>query len=115
MGVVGITVVVTRLLALTCRRDHHCFAGRVQWLDDPNLRVEHPVGDQAVSLIARQQRIGTSEFMSVPRRELKARRIAELVDLGLELRAQVHEAASEGLTTAFFTPAECQRTRTMVT
>ena len=96
-SLVEMAVVVARLLARAARRDDHSFVRCQQWLDHPSLGVERPIGDEAVGFVARQQRIGAFEIMGLAGREMKARRVAEGIDRGVDLGAQAPAAAPEGL------------------
>ena len=95
--------------AIGLRRDHGGFAGGCQGLDNPLIGIKRLVADQHVGLQIPQQVIGTNQIMRLAAGQMKADRIAQRIDQGMNLGAQPAPGASDRLILAdfFWAPALC--------
>ena len=69
-------------------RDNRGLACCRQWLDDPLVGVERFIGNQSIGLHVRQQVICANQVASLTPGQVKADRIPERVDHGMDLGAQ---------------------------
>ena len=104
-----IFVVRARLFAVGLCWDDRFYFGVAQGLDHPFVGVISLVGEQRVGLKPRQKRVSALEIMRLSGREMKAGRIAQRVDRGVDFRAQSAFAATDRLVFAVFfcAPALC--------
>ena len=109
-------VMIARLFAPGARGDHHRFAFVDQRLDQSGLGVIGLVGNEGLPRRVLEQDIGALQVVALAGREVKARRIAQGIDRGVNLGAQSASAASDRLLvqTPPFAPALCWWARTMV-
>ena len=91
------------------RWDHGCLAGVSQRLEYPLVGIERFVGDERLGLKVGQQGIGSGQIVLLTASEMKAGRIAERIDGGVDLGGQPALAAADGLILAQFlgAPAAC--------
>ena len=108
-GLIEVFVVRARLFAVGLCWDDWFYFGLAQGLDHPFVGVISLVGEQHVGLKPRQERVGALEIMGLSGREMKAGRIAQRVDRGVDFRAQSAFAAADRLVFAVFfcAPALC--------
>jgi len=106
---VEVAVIGPRRAATGLWRDHDGLAGGRQRLDDPLVGIEGLVGDQCFGLHVGQQVIRTVEIMRLTARQMKANRVAERIDQGMDLGAQAAARAADGLVFGnfFWAPALC--------
>jgi len=96
-SLVQMPVVVAWDLARAARRNDDGLAGLEQWLDHANVCVVGLVGNDGIGRGVLEQDIGPFEIVGLSGREMKARRIAQRIDRGVDLGAQAPSAASDGL------------------
>ena len=91
------------------RWDHGCLAGVSQRLEHALVGIEGFVGDERLGLKLREQGIGSGQIVLLSAGEMKAGRIAERIDGGVDLGGQPALAAADGLILAQFlgAPAAC--------
>jgi hypothetical protein len=91
------------------RWDDRRLAGVSQRLEHPLVGIERFVGDERLGLKVGQQGIGSGQIVLLTAGEMKADRIAERIDSGVDLGAQPALAAADGLILAQFlgAPAAC--------
>ena len=92
------------------------FARLLQGNQDPLVGIEAFVGKHDVSFNLRQQHIRPIQIAGLTSGEMKANRVAQGIDRGMNLGAQSAFTASDGLIGApfFSAPALCWWARTMV-
>ena len=102
-------VVFALYFSVCLGRDDSLFSGLLQGFEYPLVGVEALVGDHRIGFELRQQHIGPVQFAGLAFGEIKAERVAERIDSGVDLGAQAALAASDGLRTAPFlrAPALC--------
>src|SRR4051794_19833189 len=115
-GLVEVIVKGARCLPGIPRWDHGCLAGLGQRLEHPLVGIEGFVGNERLGLKLREQGIGSSQIVLLTAGEMKAGRIAERIDGGVNFGAQPSARASDGLILTPFlrAPALCWWARTMV-
>src|SRR4051794_29029472 len=84
------------------RWDHGCLAGVSQRLEYPLVGIERFVGDERLGLKVGQQGIGSGQIVLLTASEMKAGRIAERIDGGVDLGGQPALAAADRLILAQF-------------
>jgi len=91
------------------RRNDGLFSGLFQRFEHPFIGIEALVGNHGSGFQQRQQRIGSIQFASLAFGEMKADRVAERIDGGMNLGAPSALAGADGLRTAPFlrAPALC--------
>src|SRR3954452_2684089 len=91
------------------RWDHGCLAGVSQRLEYPLVGIERFVADERLGLKVGQQGIGSGQIVRLTASEMKAGRIAERIDGGVDLGGQPALAAADRLILAQFlgAPAAC--------
>ena len=89
--------------------DDSLFSSLLQGFEHPFVGVEALVGDHRIGFQSRQQHIGPVQFAGLAFGEVKANRVAERIDGGVNFSAQPAFAASDGLRFAPFlrAPALC--------
>src|SRR3954447_2260326 len=115
-GLVEVFVKGARCLAAFARWDDRCLAGVSQRLEHALVGIERFIGDECLGLKRGQQGIGSSQIVLLTAGEMKAGRIAERIDGGVNFGAQPSARASDGLILTPFlrAPALCWWARTMV-
>src|SRR3954452_15277907 len=115
-GLVEVFVEGARCLAALARWDHRRLAGFSQRLEHALVRIERFVGNERLGFKLWEQGIGSGQIMLLTAGEMKAGRIAERIDGGVNFGAQPSARAPDGLIlTAFLrAPALCWWARTMV-
>jgi hypothetical protein len=108
-GLVELFVKGARCLAGFPRWDDRCLAGFGQRFEHPLVGIERLVGNECLGLKLWEQRIGSSQVMRLTAGEMKADRIAERIDGGVDLGGQPALAAADRLILAQFlgAPAAC--------
>src|ERR1035438_5206025 len=88
----------------------------LQWNQNTLIGIEAFVGKHNIGFNLSQQHIRTVQIASLTAGDMKANRVAQSIDRGMNLGAQSAFAASDGLVGApfFIAPALCWRARTMV-
>src|SRR3954468_12282539 len=94
---VEVFVESARRLAGCARWDHRRLAGFSERLEHPLVRIERLVGNERLGLKVGQQGIGSSQIVLLTPGEMKAGRIAERIDGGVDFRAQPSARAPDGL------------------
>src|SRR5215204_3934977 len=115
-GLVEVFVKGARYLAGFARWDDRHLAGFSQRREHPRVGIERLVGNERLGLKLRQQGIRSSQVVLLTAGEMKAGRIAERIDGGVDFGAQPAARASDGLILTPFlrAPALCWWARTMV-
>src|SRR4051794_32331946 len=115
-GLVEVFVEGARCLPGVPRWDDGRLAGLGQRFEHPLVRIERLVGNECLGLKLREQGIGSSQIVRLTAGEMKAGRIAERIDGGVNFGAQPAARASDGLILTPFlrAPALCWWARTMV-
>src|SRR4051812_36222668 len=115
-GLVEVFVEGARRLAGCARWDHRRLAGFSERLEHALVRIERFVGNERLGFKLWEQGIGSGQIMLLTPGEMKAGRIAERIDGGVDFRAQPSARASDGLILTPFlrAPALCWWARTMV-
>src|SRR3954468_15290684 len=105
-----------RRLAGCARWDHRRLAGFSERLERALVRIERFVGNERLGFKLWEQGIGSGQIMLLTAGEMKAGRMAERIDGGVNFGAQPSARAPDGLIlTAFLrAPALCWWARTMV-
>ena len=108
-GLVEVCVKGARCRAGFPRWDHGRLAGLGQRFEHPLVGIERLVGNERLGLKLRQQGIGSGQIVLLTAGEMKAGRIAERIDGGVDLGGQPALAAADGLILAQFlgAPAAC--------
>jgi hypothetical protein len=108
-GLVEVFVKGAGRLAAFARWDDGRLAGVSQRLEYPLVGIERFVGDERLGLKVGQQGIGSGQIVLLTAGEMKAGRIAERIDGGVDLGGQPALAAADGLILAQFlgAPAAC--------
>lgn len=108
-GLVEFLVVVPLHLAVGFGRNDGGFSGILQWHQHPLIGIETFVGEHDVGFDLRQQHIRSIQIAGLTASEMKANRVAQGIDRGMNLGAQSTFAASDGLVGApfFSAPALC--------
>src|SRR3954452_15648165 len=108
-GLVEVCVKGARCRAGLPRWDHGCLAGVSQRFEHALVRIERLAGNERLGLKLWQQGIGSSQIVLLTAGEMKADRIAERIDGGVDFRAQPSTRASDGLILTPFlrAPALC--------
>src|SRR3954462_3004883 len=108
-GLVEVFVEGARRLAGFARWDDGRLAGVSQRLEYPLVGIERLVGDEGLGLKVGQQGIGSGQIVRLTASEMKAGRIAERIDGGVDLGGQPALAAADRLILAQFlgAPAAC--------
>ncbi len=108
-GLVEVFVEGARRLAAFAGWDDRRLAGVSQRLEYPLVGIERFVGDERLGLKVGQQGIGSGQIVLLTAGEMKAGRIAERIDGGVDLGGQPALAAADGLILAQFlgAPAAC--------
>src|SRR3954466_1431861 len=108
-GLVEVFVKGARYRAGFARWDHRCFTGFSKRLEHPLVGIERFVGNERLGLKVGQQGIGSSQIVLLTAGEMKADRIAERIDGGVDFGAQPAARASDGLILTPFlrAPALC--------
>ncbi len=106
-GFIKFLVVPPLLLAIGLRWDYCLFSGSQKWFQHPSIRVEALVGNDGTRLDPRQQHIGPVQFAALAAAQVKADRVAERVDGGMNLGAQPPFAAPDGLAAPFSALRRC--------
>src|SRR3954466_4889650 len=96
-GLVEVFVKGARRLAAFARWDDRRLAGVSQRLEHPLVGIEGFVGNERLGLKRGQQGIGSGQIVLLTAGEMKAGRIAERIDGGVDLGAQPSARASKGL------------------
>ena len=109
---VEFAVIITLFFAVGLGRDDGIDVCLGQRGEDAFVGVKGPVGKQLCGGKAWQQRVGAFEIVSLPGRQVKAGRITQRIDSGMDLGAQPSLAASDGLLLpraggAFFVRRRC--------
>jgi hypothetical protein len=106
---VKVPVIIARLFTATARGDDNALASDFQRCDDPLLGVISFIDEDRACLRVRQQYVSPFEIVGLPRREMKAGRIAQSVGGGVNLGAQTAPATPDCLCfrALFFAPALC--------
>src|SRR3954451_22080654 len=86
-----------RRLAGFPRWDDRRLAGFSERLEHPLVRIERLVGNERLGLKLWEQGIGSSQIVLLTAGEMKADRIAERIDGGVNFRAQPSARAPDGL------------------
>ena len=94
---VEVAVVFTRLLVCAARGNHNLFALFQQRLDQPGLGVIGFVCNDGLSGRVLEQDVGALQIMALPGCEVKACRIAQRIDRGVNFGAQTTAATSNSL------------------
>ena len=115
-SLVQITVIFALFLVRHPRRNNHSLALFQQRLNQPSLGIVGFIGKDGLCGCVLEQNISTLQIVGLSRREVKACRVAQRIDRGVDLGAQAAFAASEGLLFQIppFAPALCRWARTMV-
>src|SRR5215211_8633596 len=115
-GLVEVFVKGARCLPGIPRWDHGCLAGLGQRFEHPRVGIERLVGNERLGLKLREQGIRSSQIVLLTAGEMKAGRVAERIDGGVDFGAQPAARASDGLIRPPFlgAPALCWWARTMV-
>ena len=114
---VQMPVVVALILARAARWNHDGLAGLEQRADHASVCVVGLVGDEGLGRgVFFEQDVRDFEIMGLSRREVKARRVAQRIHRGVNLRAQAPSAAPDGLGLRRppFAPELCWWARAMV-
>src|SRR3954464_3527768 len=108
-GLVEVCVKGARCRPGLPRWDHGCLAGLGQRFEHPLVGIESFVGDERLGLKRGQQGIGSGQIVLLTAGEMKAGRIAERIDGGVDFGAQPSARASKGLILSpfFRAPALC--------
>ena len=108
-GLVEVFVEGARRLAALARWDDGRLAGFGQRFEYPLVGIERFVGDERLGLKVGQQGIGSGQIVRLTAGEMKAGRIAERIDGGVDLGGQPALAAADRLILAQFlgAPAAC--------
>ena len=85
-GLVEVFVEGPRCLAALARWDDRHLAGFSERLEHPLVRIERFVGNQRLGLKLWEQGIGSGQIMLLTAGEMKAGRIAERIDGGVNFR-----------------------------
>src|SRR5215210_3118397 len=96
-GLVEVFVKGARYLAGLARGDDRRLAGLGQRLEHPLVGIERFVGNERLGLKLRQQGIRSGQIMLLTAGEMKAGRIAERIDGGVDLGGQPALAAPDRL------------------
>src|SRR3954462_5262874 len=96
-GLVEVFVKGARYRAGFARWDHRCLTGFSKRLEHPLVGIERFVGNERFGLKVGQQGIGSSQIVLLTPGEMKAGRIAERIDGGVDFGAQPSARASDGL------------------
>ena len=113
---IEVLVVFALNFAIGFRRNHRDFTGVFQHLQDTLVGIEAFVGEHDPRFDLRQQHVGAVQIAGLTAGQMKASRVAQGVDRGMNLGAQPAFAAPDGLIGApfFSAPALCWWARTMV-
>ena len=108
-GLVEVLVEGARCLAGLARGDDGRLAGFSERLEHALVGIERLVGDERLGLKLWEQGIGSGQIVRLTAGEMKAGRIAERIDGGVDLGGQPALAAADGLILAQFlgAPAAC--------
>jgi len=106
---VDIAVIDPSKLTVCFRRDDDGLVFLRQQGDDPLISVERLVGDQQISLHARQKLIGANQVMGLASAQGECRRVAQGINEGMNFGAQSAAGSPDGLIFAgfFWAPALC--------
>lgn len=99
---IEVLVVVTLRFATTFGRNHCGFPGRGKRLDYAVAGIKGLIGDDDIGFESRQKGISALQIMSLTRRQMKARRVAERVNRGVDFGAQSASRAPDRLVFAVF-------------
>jgi len=115
-GRIQVTVERLRPLAVAFWRDGCGFAGRPEPVDHALVSIIGAIGQQRRRHDARQQHVAAAEVMRLAWRQVKAQRIAQRIDQGMDLRAQPASGRANGFFGTVFlaAPALCWCARTRV-
>ena len=90
-------VVVALHLSVRLGRDDRLFSGLLQGFEHPFVGLEALVADDRFGFELRQQYIGPAQFAGLTLGKMKANRVAEGIDGGVNFGAQAAFAASDGV------------------
>ena len=102
-------VILALFFAVGFGRDDRRFARFLQGNQHPRIGIESLVGDHRFGFQLRQQNVGTIQLAGLAAGEMKPRRVAQIIDRGMNLGAQSALAAPDRLIGAPFlsAPALC--------
>lgn len=107
----GVEIAVERLRssAMPLGRDGRGLACLAQPVEHALIGVIGAIGEQRRRLQSRQQHVAAAKVMRLARRQVKADRIAQRVDQGMDLGAQPASGGADGFLGAIFfaAPALC--------
>src|SRR3954462_803488 len=96
-GLVEVFVEGPRCLAALARWDDRHLAGLSERLEHALVRIERFVRNERLGFKLWEQGIGSGQIMLLTAGEMKADRIAECIDGGVDFRAQPSARAPDGL------------------
>ena len=97
------------LLAICLRRDYRGLSRGGEWFDYPLVGIEGLIGEQHISLHVRQELVSPNQVMCLTTGQMKANRIAERINQGMDFGAQSAARPPDRLVHAgfFLAPALC--------
>lgn len=97
------------LFSLRARWDHYRLAFVFQWLDKALLSIVAFIGNNRLALCILKQHIGTFQVVGLARRKMKACRVTERIDCGVNFGAQPTTTTPDSLFVWIppFAPALC--------
>lgn len=103
------TVVIALVFTMGFRRDHQRLTRLLQRFEHPRIGVITFIGQHSISGDGRKKYIGAIQIAGLAAGQMKAGRIAQCIDRGMDFRTQATFTASDGLVPAFFfsAPALC--------